>query len=476
MNIAPLGPICGAYYLDNSRVAIIEGPVGSGKSTGSCLRLQRHAYEQVVGSDGVARTRWAIVRNTKPQLKDTTIKTWLEIFPESMYGQFMRGDNLMHHWRFKPQGFKHMIDGEFIFRALDDAADVANLLSLEVTGFWFNEVREIAQEIISHAGRRCRYLNGDRPSTWAGLIGDTNPWDTDHYLQDRLVTNKREGWAHFQQPGGMDPDAENLENLEQTEETLKLAFDDPRRREQGRVYYANALKDYSEEDARVYVHAQRGRTRSGKPIYTDYKDTVHCKAFDLSPHLPIRIGIDFGRTPAAVIGQRSATGAWRARYELCSFDMGVKKFGEVLARFLADHCSTYEIANVTGDPAGNAKDGSDNTAFDLLKAGGILSKPATTNELSTRIEAVNGALRRLDGGEPGLIIHPDCKMLRRAMIDGYHYRKLNIVGERYTDEPNKNEWSHVAEALQYLLLGGGEQRVVMNRKPNLGERQRYALS
>lgn len=473
MRIAPLGPVCGAYYLDNSRIAVIEGPVGSGKSTGSCLRLQRHAYEQVPGSDGIARTRWAIVRNTKKQLLDTTLKTWLQIFPEQLFGSFS-STYMSHHWHFQPQGMAHPIDAEFIFRALDDAADVADLLSLEVTGFWFNELREIVEEILTHAGRRCRYLNGDRPSTYSGWIGDTNPWDTQHFLQDRLVRNPR-GWKHFQQPGGMEPNAENLENLEQTEETLALPYDDPRRREQGRKYYIQALQDYSEEDARVYVHAQRGRTRSGKPIYTEYRDTVHCKAFELVRGIPLAIGIDFGRTPAAAIGQHMPTGQWRWRYELCAFDMGVKKFGEELKRLLAEKCEGFEVGNVTGDPAGNAKDGKDETAFDLLKASGIVAKPATTNELSVRIEAVQGAFRRMADGQPGMIVHPDCVLLRDACIDGYRYRKLQTAGERYSEDPDKNKFSHIAEAIQYGLLGGGEGRVVMGKTKNV-HRPAYAVS
>lgn len=378
---------------------------------------------------------------------------------------------MTHVWQFTPQGFDHPIHAEFIFRALDDPGDVADLLSLEVTGFWFNEVREMIEEIISHAPRRCRYLNGDRPSTWSGLIGDTNPWDTQHFLQDRLVRNPREGWKHFIQPGGMDPEAENLENLEQTAETLALPFDDPRRREQGRTYYIKALQDYNEEDARVYVHAQRGRTRSGKPIYVSYRDTVHCRAIELQRGLPLRVGIDFGRTPAAIIGQRLATGRWLARKELCAVDMGVKEFGRILAKMLNEEFASFEVEAVTGDPAGNAKDGEDRTAFDLLAASGINARPATTNELSVRIEAVDGAFRRLDNGEPGLIIHPDCVTLREACIDGYRYRKLQTTGDRYSDDPDKNKFSHPAEALQYLLLGGGEGGVVLNRKKRRRELQ-----
>ena len=468
MNVAPLGPIAGAYYLDNSRVAIIEGPVGSGKSVGSCLRLQRHAYEQLPSPDGIGYSRWIIVRNTKPQLKDTTIKTWLEVFPESMYGPMLHGDNLSHVWKFKPRGRDWPIHAEFLFRALDDAKDVANLLSLEATGFWFNECREIAEEILTHAGRRLRYRNGERPSTWAGIIGDTNPWDTEHYLEERLVTKPREGWRHFQQPGGMDPDAENLCNLEQTAETIVLPFDDPRRIDQGRNYYRKALIDYSADDARVYVHAKRGITRSGKPIYTEFNDRIHVKQFELDPRLPLRLGIDFGRTPAATVAQRSVFGQWRVRYELCSEDMGVKAFGQELKRFLSDKFPQgYEIEQLTGDPAGNERDGSDNTAFMLLAASGFdMARPASTNEPSIRIGTVNESFGRLVNGEPALLIHPDCKVLRRACVDGYHYRKLQVAGNRYDDKPNKNQWSHVAEALQYLLLGGGEGKAHVKRAGN----------
>lgn len=475
MSRLPLGPIAGAYYLDNSRVAVIEGPVGSGKSFASCLRLARHAFNQKPGSDGIGRTRFAVVRNTKPQLKDTTIKTWLEVFPESQYGEFRRGDALSHVWKFHPKGHPWPIEAEFIFRALDDAADVTNLLSLEVTGFWFNECREIDEEIIAHAGRRTRYLGGDRPHTWTGWIGDTNPWHTEHYLQDRLIDNPREGWAHFQQPGGMEPDAENLDNLEQTEETRALPFGDPKRREQGRTYYIKALADYTPEDAKVYVHAQRGVTRAGKPIYSDYLDTVHCKPFELDPRLPIQIGYDFGRTPAAVIGQHTVHG-WRIRHELCAFDMGIKQHGAELRKFLAERLHGMKVGLVTGDPSGIAQDGDDHTAFDLLKASGLIAYPASTNEPSVRVEAVNGLLRQMVGGHPALLIHPDCKMLRRACIDGYRFRKLNVSGNRYDDKPDKNEWSHVAEALQYLLLGGGEGKALMGRKDRPMNRARYAIT
>lgn len=451
LELKPLGPIAYRYYTDDSRVACIVGPVGSAKSTASCLRLARHALQQKVGPDGVRRSRFGIVRNTKRQLRDTTIKTWQQLFPEDIYGQFYRGDDLRHVWRVKGEDGVP-VEAEFMFRALDDEADVANLLSLEVTGFYFNEVREISEAIITHAGRRAGRFPAvhDGGCTWSGWISDSNPWDVEHFLHDRFVESPREGWVLFRQPSGLAPDAENVENLQPG-------------------YYENALKDYSPEDARVYVHAEWGRTRAGKPIYTDYNDLTHCRPFELSPVLPLRIGMDFGRTPAATIGTRSATGQWKIRHELVTEDMGLVRFGELVASFVRDRYPGWPIASITGDPAGEARDANDKTAFDILAGAGLRAEPAQTNDPSLRIESVNKAFRTMEQGEPALLIHPECKVLRRACIDGYRYRKLKTSDERYDDKPDKNKWSHVAEALQYMLVGGGDARALVKRH-NLGAR------
>jgi hypothetical protein len=48
-------------------------------------------------------------------------------------------------------------------------------------------------------------------------------------------------------------------------------------------------------------------------------------------------------------------------------------------------------------------------------------------------------------------------MVRKGFNGGYRYRKLQVSGgERYSDEPEKNKYSHPHDALQYLLLGAGE--------------------
>ena len=65
----------------------IKGPVGSGKSSGCCMEIFRRANEQVPGPNGKKKTRFAIIRNTYRELLDTTAKTWLDWFPEDIFGK-----------------------------------------------------------------------------------------------------------------------------------------------------------------------------------------------------------------------------------------------------------------------------------------------------------------------------------------------------------------------------------------------------
>ena len=82
---APAGPTVKAFHESDAFVRIIEGPVGSGKSTGCSVEIIQRAHEQAKGPDGKRRTRWAVIRNTFPELMSTTVPTWRKWIP---VGQF----------------------------------------------------------------------------------------------------------------------------------------------------------------------------------------------------------------------------------------------------------------------------------------------------------------------------------------------------------------------------------------------------
>lgn len=132
-----------------------------------CIEIVRRAASQAPDPSGKRRSRWAVVRNTFPELKNTTIKTWLDWMPENIFGKFNWTPPYTHNVSFGD------VELEVIFLALDRDEDVKKLLSLELTGVWVNEAREISKVIVdattSRVGRFPSLKDG-------GLHGTASLW------------------------------------------------------------------------------------------------------------------------------------------------------------------------------------------------------------------------------------------------------------------------------------------------------------
>lgn len=440
----PAGPTVAAFHRSDAFVRGLRGPIGGGKSTACMAEIVRRSLAQPPGiKTKLRRSRWAVVRNTLPQLKTTTIKTWHQWVPQQL-GRWTMGPPPTHHLRLSD------LDCEIIFLALDRPDDVRKLLSLELTGAWINEAREVPRAILDGlTGRVGRYPErADGGPAWSGIIMDTNSPDTDHWWYRMAEEQVPEGYAFFAQPAGDGPDAENAANLPPD-------------------YYRRAAQGKEEGWVTVYVRGEYGFVRDGKPVYPEYRDPLHAAAQPLAawPGLPLTVGVDFGLTPAAAISQRGPRGHWRVLGELVAEDMGAQRFGALLATELARRWPGLP-AHVWADPAGRQRAQTDErSAMDILAA--QLACPvsaAPSNEFTLRREAVAATLSRLIDGEPGLALDPSCRMLRKGFAGHYRYRRLATSGERWRDAPDKNEFSHVHDALQYALLGGGEGDVVRGRK------------
>lgn len=476
------GEVADAFLLSDAFVAGILGPIGSGKSTACVMKLLSIAAAQPIAPDGRRYSRFAIIRNTYPELKTTTIKTWHQWLPPTQIGQ----------WQSEGPPTHHIVDDalsmEVMFVALDRPEDVRKLLSMELTGAWINEAREVPKAILDGLTGRVGRFPPVRDGGCNGpqILMDTNPPDADHWwytIAERDGSNakakdllssiaeaeqsmQREGalkphqklFEFFRQPSGLSPQAENLPNLPVG-------------------YYQRAMAGKTPEWIKVYVRGEYGFVLDGRPVFPEYRDSTHCKTFELNPHIELVAGLDFGLTPAAVIGQKTPIGQWRWRYELTTEHMGARRFGELFNEFVAKHLPGRKFSSITGDPAGMGESQTDETTpFQILKAVGVHAQPAPTNDATIRREALALPMTRMIDGEPGVLIHPDCRMLRKGLSGGYHYRRVQVTGdERFHDKPEKNIYSHVCEAAEYGMLGEGEGKMVV-RSERHRSRPRYALT
>ena len=452
----PAGPVSEAYVASRAFVRAIMGPIGSGKSTASVFAIFGSILtQQPSPRDGVRRLRWAIIRNTYPELRSTTMATWHFWVPMTV-GKWRDAGPPLH--KLQLQIGQSRAELEVLFLALDRPDDVAKLLSLELSGAWINEAREVPREVLQHLqGRVLRYPPKiDGGPTHPTILLDTNPPDTDHWWYALFEEACPPEFEVFRQPSGLSAQAENRKNLDD-------------------AYYETAAIGQTKEWIKVYVHGQYGYAQDGLPVYgDDYRDDLHCAAVDLTPvrGLPLVLGVDGGLTPALVIGQVLPTGQKRLLDELAVEQhgkVGPTRFGQMTAQRLAERYAGFDIRVCWADPAtqyGGDNAGGDQSWFEAFEASSALPvKPAPTNGLAPRLDAVREPLRTFADGQPSLLLSRRCRLLRKGFMAGYRYRRQQVSGAaRFEDVPEKNLYSHVHDAAQYLLLGAGGYLEITGRR------------
>jgi hypothetical protein len=399
------------------------------------MELLRRARLQEPDRKGVRRTRMAIVRNTLQQLRQTCladIEMWLN--PIAHY----RTTDATIQVRFPlPDGTT--VESDWMLIPLDTKADQQRLLSLNLTGAWVSEFREIEPSLISAlSGRLGRFPSkAVVPPTWFGIVAETNPPDSDSEWYTLLEIERPPNWAFYKQPGGTDENAENTDNLPDG-------------------YYDNLLANNNSDWADIHVHAQYGKSLGGQAVFrASFKPDFHIvKADELQivESMPIMIGQDFGRTPASLIGQIDNRGRLVIFDELTSEDMGIEQFATMLLRPLLYKKYLGKKIFMVGDPKGRDKSQTnEDSPFDVLKRLGFDVYPAPTNYIDPRLRAVEQLLlHQVDGG-PMLILSSDCTVTSTAMKYWYRYRRKTTG--MLEDKPEKTHpWSDVADCLQYMAL------------------------
>lgn len=445
------------FHADDSDVKVIMGPFGSGKSTICCAEVVQQACLMPKWKGERRSSRYAFVRNTAAELETTTLASWLEWFDE--LGEIKSRKKPLMIYEHEFNDGNGIIELEIIFIALDRPEDLKRVKSMNLTAVYFNEMSHMPHAALDFLkGRINRYPSNDMCSSYYSYImGDYNPPNPRHWLYEEFEVKKTIGYKLFKQPSGLVLDEKG--NAVKDENGEYIANKDADNYDVGlkKDYYIKMARGAGEEFIKVYCLGQYGLVKEGLPVYQEYNDDLHSSnEIDYNPDLPVDFGWDFGLTPACVLLQRDADGRVLVFKEFVTDRMGINHLVEdVVIPYLNKECPGWRQAISVGDPAGNAGQQTDETTcINAISERGIETFGAPSNQLVPRIEAVRGYLSRLSSGKPKFILsRKGCPHLREGFLGGYHYKKLRLLNEeKYRDEPEKNEFSHIHDALQYILL------------------------
>ena len=428
-------PTLSTFMRDDSFVRIVIGPLGSGKSTAMIYELLARSCRQEPDDAGIRPTKFVIVRNTMDQIKQTCLADIQEQLGPLV--NYKITEKAVHFDFMLPDGTR--VKSTWLLIPLDNTEDQRRLLSLQLTGAWVSELREIDYTIIAPLlGRLGRFPSKARVQcTWSGLIAETNPWSEGSLWHKEAYVKRPKGWSFYKQPGAFEPGAENLENLP----------DD---------YYERLMPGQTKEWIKVHIHGKWGDDLSGQAVYK-HAFTMQHHVFNnirLVPGYPLILGADWGRTPALLIGQQDQMGRLRLVKEFTGENMGVRSFmTKIVMPVLTTTYRKFPMFLI-GDPAGIAKSQlGEESIFDVIEELGIQALPASTNDIAPRLRAVESALMRYIDGYYGLLIDQQgCPLLVQALAHEYKYRRKK-TGD-IEDSPSKTHpWSDLADGLGYMCLG-----------------------
>lgn len=446
------------FHADKNPVRLLIGPVGCGKSVACCNEIMLKAHEQERGNDGIRRSRWAIVRNTYPQLKITTIKTWRDWFPPSVFGK-LKMDS-------PPTQLIKMgdIELEILFIALDNPDDVAKLKSLELTGVYINELQYIHYEIFMICSERVNRYPPKKYGaaiTWTGIIADTNPPDTDHWIYDYFEEKLIAGYSIYHYAPAIikcdeaEAEATSLNGTcYKDNPTIDYGFV-----QNDRKYWIKMVPSRNDEEINVSLCGNYGTVTTGKPVHANYNDQLHRapKPLLYNKEWELGLGWDFGHTPACIVVQFTPTAQLRVVHEFWSEAMDLLTFARdnvipTLDKLFVGWRDNYISRH---DPAGNTgSDGDGKSCALILRDLGIISSSPPSNDPTRRRYGLNYFLTKMSGGYPAFQLSPQAVRTRKGLMGGFKYERVRAANQdvRYHDKPVKNMYSHPCEALEYIAM------------------------
>ena len=433
INYEPL-PTLRLFHDDNSINRCIIGPVGSGKTTAAALEIGGFIPEHLFDTYGIAKTRWVVVRNTYIELRDSTLRTIREWFPEAFNSSDWSESRM--ELTIRAEGY----EAEILFRSCDRPEHIRKLKSLEITGYWIDESIEVPQAIKLMLKNRIGRFPKKCPEKYG--IETSNPPEIDDPTYSDFAWHKPPPGPLPPRPplpghcGYWQPPGENTKNLPPD-------------------YYAQLRLVYRDNPdwIEMYIDGKPGVMIIGKLVYNNFRREYHVAKAPI-PWLggELIVGWDnSGNCPACVVAQIPSPMRVHILREYFSDRMGIVDFTNFVVHQLnMDFRGAKDITH-WADPAGSAqypkREGGFTSNAELMHDCGVDVLPSEQN-FQARVESVDQMLARIEG----VLIDPSCTRLINGFLGGYCYPPNKSLMGEFLPNVLKNKYAHLAESLQYLMV------------------------
>lgn len=193
----------------------------------------------------------------------------------------------------------------------------------------------------------------------------------------------------------------------------------------------------------------------GKPVYSDFVERDHGTQEDLLPEvgLPLLVGIDFGLTPAMIVGQLQGE-RLVIFCEWTEINMGAKRFMEKVVPLFRlrfpYHNNLRKSVYCFIDPAGFAKSQNDETTCAQEVAVFFSPRPGGITWENRRRSVEEFLIKRDKNGPMLQLVKKYCPVLLRGFNGGYRYPDKAFEKSNSEIRPIKDVHSHPHDGLQMI--------------------------
>ena len=447
--------------IHHSRVKVkaICGVVGSGKTSVACWEFWLLCYQSSIPIRG------CVIRASYPELHDSTRKT-----VEDWFGGFSSYNESKKDLTLTFPGHDGIVRSHTLsFRACKREAEATKFLSTEFAFIWLEEAvpafatsksggvmgQGLPFGLFNVAKLRLRQKGAPRLQ----IVVTFNPppvrhWTYAQFFQATPDELKERNTAFFRQPPG-----ENKQHLPPN-------------------YYEDLLADLPPDFARRFVKGEVVTVYEGERVFPECIDSVHIRdQIDALPGVPLTLGQDYGLTPCTLVTQILPGGQVLVLGELQMFNKGIKSYIEYLGPYLHNEFKDFPVRKVWEDPTGGSQRSQideNETCSMIMSNAGYPMEPSDNNWMLRR-EITKQRFEWSPGGRPGILIsRQDCPILVEGLLGGYRYPMMS--SGIHGSSPIKNEFSHLQDALQMVLVGEFSAYSGLTNKDELSKRNEITLS